>query len=534
MSVGSDVNIFIHRDKCFVCGICVERCIMDNLRMYLAPCRAACPIHMNCQGYVRLIAEGKEEEAAKEMRKDLPFAGIIGRVCSHPCEEQCERRKLDSQAVHIRALKRYLADSHLAIAQEPAPAVRESGKRVAVVGSGPAGLMAAHELAAKGHAVTIFDSAPEPGGMLRWGIPAFRLPSSEIMRSLRMLEKMGVVFETGRTLGRELDAEKLEREWDAVLLATGGGPAAKLGIPGEDLPGVYQGLDLLRTVREGQVLNMGKNVMVIGGGNTAVDAALTCRKMGAEEVSLVCLEERGKMPAFPAEIEEALEEGIKIQDCWGPRKILKKGNDGLTIELSRCLRVFDEKGLFCPELDTTCGLSPSAESVVVAVGQRADFSDYPVEMRPSKGNGVPDLLTLQTKQPKVFAAGDMVTGPRSVIEAMAQGKEAAVSIDRFLSGETLRWGRAYWGGAYIADFPVDKSGAISRARAMLPRLPIQARNLKGEVEKTLDQKAAREEAERCLNCGRPGEVNQTCWYCLPCEIECPVDALEVRLPYLVR
>jgi NADPH-dependent glutamate synthase beta subunit-like oxidoreductase len=534
MSLRSDVNIFIHRDKCFVCGICIERCIMDNLRMYLAPCRAACPIHMNCQGYVRLIAQDQEEEAAKEMRKDLPFAGIIGRVCTHPCEEQCERRKVDNQAVHIRALKRYLADSRPAISQEPAPAVTETGKRVAVVGSGPAGLMAAYELAAKGHAVTAFDSAPEPGGMLRWGIPAFRLPPSEITCSLRILEKMGVVFQTGRTLGRELDVEKLEREWDAVLLATGGGPAAKLGIPGEDLPGVYQGLDLLRTVREGQVPKIGKSVMVIGGGNTAVDAALTCRKMGAEEVSLVCLEERTKMPAFPAEIEEALEEGIKIQDCWGPRKILKNSNGGLTIELSRCLRVFDEKGLFCPELENTCGLSPSAESVVVAVGQRPDFSRFPAELCPSGRNGVADLLTLQTKRLKVFAAGDLVTGPRSVIEAMAQGQEAAVSIDRFFSGETLRWGRAYWGGAYITDFSVDRSGAIPRVRAMLPRLPIRERKLNREVEKTLEKKTAREEAERCLNCGRPGEANQTCWYCLPCEIECPVDALEVRLPYLVR
>jgi NADPH-dependent glutamate synthase beta subunit-like oxidoreductase len=534
MSVRSDVNIFVHRDKCFVCGICIDRCILDNLRMYLAPCRVACPIHMNCQGYVHLIAQGKEEEAAKEMRKDLPFAGIVGRVCSHPCEEKCERRKVDNQAVHIRALKRYLADSRPEIAQEPAPAVRESGKRVAVVGSGPAGLMAAYELAAKGHAVTVFDSASEPGGMLRWGIPAFRLPSSEITYSLRMLEKMGVVFQTGRMLGRELDVEKLEREWDGVLLATGGGPAAKLGIPGEDLPRVYQGLDLLRTVREGQVLNIGKSVIVIGGGNTAVDAALTCRKLGAEEVSLVCLEERNKMPAFPDEIEEALEEGIKIQDCWGPRKILKNGNRGVTIELSRCLRVFDEKGRFCPQLDNACGLSPSAESVVVAIGQRPDFSVFPAELRPSNGNCAADLLTLQTKRARVFAAGDIVTGPQSVIEAMAQGREAAVSIDRFLSGETLRWGRAYWGGAYITDFSVDKSGAIARARAMLPRVPIQARNVHREVEETLDQKAAQEEAERCLKCGQPGEVNQTCWYCLPCEIECPVDALEVRLPYLVR
>lgn len=273
---------------------------------------------------------------------------------------------------------------------------------------------------------------------------------------------------------------------------------------------------------------------MIGGGNTAVDAALTCRKLGAEEVTLVCPEAKHQMPAFKTEIEEALEEGLTIQDSWGPRRILTNGDRGLKLELSRCLRVFDEHGRFAPQLDEPIGLSLTAESIVVAIGQRRDFPGYPAELRPSNGNGVADPLTLQTKRSKVFAAGDAVTGPRSVIEAMAQGREAAVSIDRLLSGETLRWGRVYWDGICITDFPIDKSGAITRARAALPRLPIQARNVQAEVEKTMDQKTALAEAERCLNCGRPGEVNQTCWFCLPCEIDCPVDALEVRLPYLVR
>jgi len=532
--VRSDVNIYIKRDKCYVCGICIERCILDNLRMYLAPCRQACPIHMNCQGYIRLITQGKEEEGAREMRKDLPFAGIVGRVCTHPCEDKCERRKEDNQAVHIRALKRYLTDNWPAIAHEPVGS-KKSGRRVAIVGSGPAGLMAAYELASKGHDVTVFDSASEPGGMLRFGIPAFRLPSEETAKSILMLEKMRVDFQTGRALGKELDMEKLEHEWDAVLLATGGGPALKLGIPGEDLPGVYQGLDLLLWVREGKIPPIGKSVLVIGGGNTAVDAALTCRKLGAEEVSIICLEEKCKMPAFPSEIEEVLEEGVKIQDCWGPRKILRHDGSRLRLELSRCLKIFDEQGRFCPTLDDFCGLSPSTESVVVAIGQRPDFTSLPADLQVSaEARLMADPLTLQTRRPKIFAAGDVVFGPQSVIEAMGQGREAAISIDRFLIGETLRWGRAYGDGICITDFPIDRSGAIARPRATLPRLPVPSRDVRTEVEKTLEMKDARAEAERCLNCGRPGEFNQTCWYCLPCEIECPADALEVRLPYLVR
>jgi NADPH-dependent glutamate synthase beta subunit-like oxidoreductase len=531
----SDVNIFIHRDKCYVCGICIERCILDNLRMYLAPCRAACPIHMNCQGYVRLIAQGKEGEAAKEARKDLPFAGIVGRVCTRPCEDKCERKKVDQEAVHIRALKRYLSDSRPDLIHEPPPIPKGSGKKVAVIGSGPAGLMAAYELTVKGHGVTVFDAAPEPGGMLRWGIPAFRLPTAEITHAIRMLEKMKVWFQTGRSLGGELDVEKMEREWDCLLLAYGAGSALPLNIPGQDFPGVYQGLDLLRQVRDSKKPNLGKSAIVIGGGNTAVDAALTCRKLGAEEVHIICLEERSQMPAFSAEVEEAVEEGIKIQNGWGPRKILQHGKGSLRLELSRCLRIFDGEGRFSPHLDDFCGLSPSAESIIVAIGQQTDLSLLPREIQASaRSNPMADLLTLQTRREKIFAAGDLVSGPRSVIEAMAQGREAAVSIDRFLRGEALRWGRAYWDGTCITDFPIDRSGAIVRPRASLPRLAVHSRDAHHEVEKTLGGKEAREEAERCLNCGLPGEVNRTCWYCLPCEIECPVDALEVRLPYLVR
>jgi len=508
---------------------------MDNLRMYLAPCRQACPIHMNCQGYVRLIAQGKEEEAAKEIRQDLPFAGSVWRGCSHPCEEKCERQKEDTQPVHIRALKRYLADHWPGIAGEPAPLPKESGKRTAIIGSGPAGLMAAYDLAMKGHAVTVFDSASEPGGMLRFGIPAFRLPGEETARAVGMLERMKVVFQTGRSLGKELDLEKLERDWDGLLLATGGGPALRLGVPGEDLPGVCQGLDLLRQVREGQPPRIGRSALIIGGGNTAVDAALTCRKLGAQEVNIICLEERGKMPAFPAEIEEALEEGVRIQDGWGPRHILRNGNGKLTVDLSRCLTVFDEQGRFCPSLEETCSHSPSAETIVVAIGQKPERANLPEEIQgPGSSGPIADPLTLQTRRPKIFAAGDLLSGPKSVIEAMAQGREAAVSMDRFLSGETLRWGRAYGEGTCITEFPIDRSGAVARRRAFLPRLPVRGRDIRTEVEKTLDLKAAREEAERCLNCGRPGEFNQTCWYCLPCEIECPVQALEVRIPYLVR
>lgn len=228
------------------------------------------------------------------------------------------------------------------------------------------------------------------------------------------------------------------------------------------------------------------------------------------------------MPAFPDEIREAFEQGVRIMDGHGPRRILKDGQE-ITLELSRCLNLYDPSGRFCPQLEDACSLSPSADTVVVAIGQKLEIASM-----------LADPLTLQTGRPKIFAAGDAVTGPRSVVEAMAQGREAAVSIGRFLAGEGLRWGREYWGGACITDFPIDKSNAVERSRGDLPRLTPVERTIDREVENALSAETARAEAERCLNCGRPAEVNKTCWYCLPCEIECPVQALEVRMPYLVR
>jgi NADPH-dependent glutamate synthase beta subunit-like oxidoreductase len=531
----SNDNIVINRELCYVCGSCVERCVLDNLRMYLAPCRHACPVYMNCQGYVHLLAQGKEEEAAREIRNDMPFAGIVGRVCTRPCEASCERKKIDGQPVHIRALKRYLADTKPNICQENRLVNQKSDKRVAIIGSGPAGLMAAHELAVFGHNVCVFDSASEPGGMLRWGIPAFRLPVEEVTYAIKMLEKMEVTFQTGRTLGKDLVLDKLEREWDAIFLAIGAGPSARLNIPGEEIDGVYFGLDLLQKTREGKTPDIGNSVIVIGGGNSAVDSALTCKRLGAADVSIICLEEKDEMPAFQSELQEAYEENILVQNCWGPTKISRHDNGQLCVELSRCLRLFDDKGNFSPTLENTCGFMPVADSVVIAIGQRFHKPVTPDDLLDKNGNRLrADPVTMQTARYKVFAGGDAVVGSGNVIEAMANGREAAISINRMLNEETLGWGRKYWDGAYITDFSIDSSTTVSRERKILPRIDVGERKLHSEVEKTMSPEDARKEAERCLNCGYPAEVNNTCWSCLPCEVECPVDALKVHMPYLIR
>jgi len=531
----SNINIQVDRDLCFACGLCVERCIMDNLRLSLAPCRTACPLDLNCQGYVRLIAQGREREAAEEMRLRTPFGAILGRVCSQPCEAACERAK-DDGAVHIRALKRYLAEACPDIAARPPLPAGQTGLRAAVVGSGPAGLCAAYELRALGHQVTVFEAAGQPGGLLRYGIPSFRLPLEVVDEAIGFLEEMGVVFQAGQALGAQVELDRLRAEYGAVILALGAGRPLDLDIPGQELRGVVSGLDLLRQVKEGRLPWLGRSAAVIGGGNAALDAALTCRKMGLPEVRIVCLEARDQMPAFELEIREALEEGVTIDNGWGPKRIVQLDNDGLRVELARCLALFDGQGAFRPVLEESCGLSLEVDSVVVAIGQGVRTEGLPAELLdPATGRLAADPLTRQSPaESKVFACGDAASGPASVVEAMASGRAAAVSADRLLRGEGLRWGRDFWSGPFVRDFESDHARAKGGPRRELERLAVGQRTLTDEVERVLPAGAAREEAERCLSCGRAFEANQTCWYCLPCEIECPVEALRVRLPYQIR
>jgi len=490
---------------------------------------------MNCQGYVRLIAQGKEKEAAEEMRGYTPFGNILGRICHHPCEGVCERVKMD-EAVHIRALKRYLADSFPEVIWSLPPGACETGFRVAIVGSGPAGLMAAYELRVRGHEVTVFEERSEPGGLLRYGIPSFHLPVWHVGRSVSILEKMGVMFKTGQALGRNVELEKLEAEYGAIILAMGAGEATVLNIPGGDMQGVLKGLNLLQNVKEGTIPSLGRSVVVIGGGNSAMDAALTCRRVGVAEISIVCLENPSQMPAFALELQEVQEEGIRIENCWGPTRLTRKGDGRIEVEFSRCLSLFDEQGIFSPALEISCGLRLQADSIVMAVGQRFDADGISADLLdPQTKRFAVDTITQQSKtHEKVFVAGDSLTGAKSVVDAMASGREAAISIDRFLRGEGLRWGRRGSDTACIKEYEVDLSRAKGGLRGKLRRTNPADRRLDIEVEKIMSNQEARSEAERCLSCGRAAEINHTCWYCLPCEIECPTKALEVRMPYLVR
>ncbi|RJQ50036.1 MAG: FAD-dependent oxidoreductase [Desulfobacteraceae bacterium] len=531
----NNINIRVDRDLCYACGVCVDRCIMDNLRLSVAPCRQQCPLHMNAQGYVRLLAQGKPEEALKEMAPYLPFIGILGRVCHHPCEAVCERTRQEG-AVGIRALKRHLADRFTDTCLLAPECAADTGKRAVVVGSGPAGLMAAYHLRRQGHGVTVLESETEPGGCLRFAIPDFRLPVAEVERTVSFLEGMGIRFRTGTALGRDKDLEELASGSDAVVLALGAGEPIRIA-PSDCAPDlISSAIDLLRRVKKGERPDIGKSVAVIGGGNTAVDAALVSRRLGAKEVRIICLENPSEMPAFRQEIDQAREEGILFENCWSPMR-LNKGKDGsIEIELSRCISVYDEKGCFSPEIEPVCGLRLKADTILSAIGFRTEAGYLPEAMRhPESGRlaADPEILVSPFRS-GIFVCGDCFTGPASVVDALASGQEAAVSADRFLRGEGLRWGRSFFDGSKVSCYEPGPNRAAGRPKISPQQAPLSQRGMKTEVEKTLSAEEALEEAERCLSCGRSFESNKTCWYCLPCEIECPVHALEVRMPYLVR
>ena len=525
-------NIRVDKDTCVFCGKCVDTCVLDNLRMKLSPCRAACPMGVNVQGYVQLVLRGEDDKARAMIREKLPFPEVMCMVCHHPCEQACEHAGNGGQPVNIRGIKRYLFDSaagHDAPRPEPAAS---SGKKVAVVGAGPAGLVAAYDLALRGHAVTVYEASSAAGGELRRGIPAFRLPADVLERELAVLPLMGVSFRFNTRVGERLALDELRRDFDAVILATGLALDKKLGIAGEELPQVTDGGAFLAAVRTGAAPVTRGKVVVIGGGNVAVDAAMTALRQGASSVRIVSLEQPEELPAFAAEISQARREGIAFECGWGPVRFLAEKGRLTGIELRRCTAVFDEDHRFAPRFDDKNRQMLEADAVLVAIGQSRDGGLLAGSSLTLDDVAAADPLTLQCA-PSCFVAGDLLTGPSSVIAAMAGGREAAESAHRLLSGQPLAFGRAYE-GPNERDFPVDTSRGKRLPRADGSMHVCTGAGDYTVIESCLSEAQARSEASRCYSCGGPFGKYRTCWFCLPCEVECPEQAIYVEIPYLLR
>ena len=526
-------NIIIDKEKCIFCGKCVDVCIIDNLRMKLAPCRQACPLGVNCQGYAQLVARGEEAKALEVIGEDLPFPGILGRICHHPCERECSRNQVDGSGVSLRVLKRYLADTQELVIEDLLPE-KELAAKVAVIGGGPAGMMAAYTLRKKGYQVTIYEAGNKLGGMLVSCIPEFRLPQLVVQKETSILEKMGVEVLYNTRVGKDVSLDQILDQYQAVILATGTPVSKKLGLPGEDASNVYEALDYLRKAKANEGIPAdGKKVLVIGGGNTAIDVAQTAYRLGAKEVRVVCLEDRQSMPAYQWEVADALEEGIIIENGWGPSRFVVENGQINSVEFQRCYAVFDEDGKFDPQFSPGEKQVFSADLVVVAIGQEMDSGLQLGSIEVKDGFVLADAVTKQTSTAKVFAAGDVTVGAKSVVDAMAQGREAAISVDRYLNDIPVEYDRDPLVSCDV-DFEVDLSRAEAIPRVSAARLAGEERASFLELEKGITKEQALMEAKRCLSCGEPHGKFRTCWSCLPCEVECPEEALYVKIPYIMR
>ncbi len=550
---------FVDLDKCNACGDCLEACpvkvpsefdqgttgrtaiykrypqaipgAMAISKAERPPCVQTCPAHVNCQGYIALVGDRRFEEAYEVIRDRNPFPAACGRICHHPCEGTCNREEIDSP-VAVNNLKRFATDwvwNKRAAGEEVAPPpkgeIDPNKGRVAVIGGGPAGLTAARDLALRGYPVTLFEAHDKLGGTMLLGVPNYRLPEKMLERDIADIVASGFDVKTGVAVGRDFTLDSLREEgYQAAFLGIGCTQPAPLSrstdgseMKGTDLDGVLLGLEFLRDVKLGQAPRLHGKVVVIGGGNVAIDVAMTARREGAETVEIVCLESRKEMPAYEWEIADAVDEGISINPSWGPKEIVGADGKANGVKLQRCTAVFNDEGRFSPKFDALVA-ETHADLVIIAIGQRSNFSfltkDDPL-WDPSQRFIQADKVTLQTNKDWIFAGGDMVSGPASVVDAVAHGHEAAESIDRFLRGTDLAVGRqepeVEPAGKPEGWFPLQE-------RAKPERVPSTERSGYEEIEQTLDEETAVAEAQRCLACG-------ICSECMQCVTACSAGAI---------
>ena len=470
-----------------------------------SPCKTACPAHIAVQGYIKLASQGKYMEALELIKKENPFPAVCGRICPHGCESECTRGEID-EPIAIDEIKKFIADQELDSDKRFIPERRhEYGKKIGIVGAGPAGLSCAYYLAIDGYKVTVFEKEDKLGGMLTLGIPSFRLEKDIVEAEIDILKEMGVEFKTGVEVGKDITLDDLRKDgYEGFYLAIGAQGGRKLGIEGEDADGVITGVEFLRNVNLGKDVKLPKRAIVIGGGNVAIDVARTASRTGATDVKMFCLESREEMPALVEEIEETLEEGITIGNGWGPKRIVVENGKVTGVEFKKCTSVFNSDGRFAPEYDENDTMIVETDVVLLSIGQSIEWGNLldgsKVELN-RNNTAKADGLTYQTAEKDVFVGGDAFTGPKFAINAIAAGKEAAISLHRFVQpGQSLTLGRDR------REYHMfDKDNVVIEGFDNVPRQRIghnpEAKNSFKDDRVTFTEEQMKKETERCLGCG---------------------------------
>ena len=504
-----------------------------------APCKTACPAHIGIQGYLQLAKEGRYEDALALIKKDNPLPAVCGHVCNRRCEDACTRGTID-EAVAIDEVKRFIAERDLNaetrfIPKKTIPSLKGGFKeKIAIIGAGPAGLACAYFLALTGYKPTIFEKNAEPGGMLRYGIPSYKLEKDLLAAEIDVIRQLGVEIRCGVEVGKDVTIEDLrEQGYKGFYAAIGCQRGRKPGISGENAEGAYTAVDFLRKAGGSESFPLEGDVVVVGGGNVAIDAARVSSRCTDAKISMFCLETREKMPASNEEIEEALEEEIELNCGWGPKEILEEDGHVRGVVFKKCTRVFDAQGRFSPEYDENDTVTVPCRHVIFSVGQAIDWGhmldNLHVKLRPN-GGALANKLTYQTSEPDIFVGGDVYTGPKFAIDAIAAGREGAVSLHRYVHENcTLTIGRNRRDFIELDKENIKVETYDSSSRQIPPKADVkeQAKTFR-DLSQGLSEEQVKKETSRCLSCGASVVDPNKCIGCGICTTKCMFDAIHLH------